>query len=417
MNVNRDLYLQRLISKMNNGLLKVITGIRRCGKSHLLFSCFSQYLRESGVDELHIIEISFDRFEDRKYQDPEIVYAYIQNRLRDSERYYILFDEVQLLKEAEAILSSLLRIQNVDLYVTGSDIDFLAGTILEKIGGQTDEVRVYPLSFSEFMSGYSGNRYDGWNEYILYGGLPPVIQIRESEQKSAFLKRMFSETFVDSISSRRKIRNQAELGELLNLLSLSVGSMTNPKQLSDTFQNSRNIRISQTTLKNYIDFLRSAHLISAALRYDIRGRRYISTPLKYYFADIGLRNACIDFRQIGENRVMENIIFNELLIREFQVDAGVASFSLKNETGQVVRKQLEVDFICRKGTRRYYIQSAFSIPDETRMQQIQEPFRRIDDFFKRIVVTKDCPTPYYTENGILVLSIYDFLLIPDAMNY
>lgn len=398
-------------------MLKVITGIHRCGKSHLLFSIFSQYLRESGVDDLHIIEISFDRFEDRKYQDPEIVYAYIQNRLRDAERYYILFDEIQLLKEAEAILSSLLRVQNVDLYITGSDPDFLEGKILQIIGEQADEVRVYPLSFSEYMSVYKGNRYDGWNQYILYGGLPPVVQIRENEQKESFLKRLFEETFVNNISNRRKIRNQTELGELLNLLSASVGSMTNPKQLSDTFQSSKNIRISQTTLKNYIDFLRNAYLISAAQRYDIRGRRYISTPLKYYFADIGLRNACIDFRQIGENRVMENIIYNELLIRQFQVDAGVASFSLKNESGQVVRKQLEVDFVCSKGTRRYYIQSAFSIPDETRMQQVQEPFRRIDDFFKRIVITKDCPAPYYTENGILVLSIYDFLLIPDAMNY
>lgn len=417
MNINRNLYLDRLISKKNNGLLKVITGIRRSGKSYLLFSIFGQYLRKTGVDEQHIIEISFDRFEDKKYQDPELAYSYIQNRLRDAESYYILLDEIQLLKESDSILNSLLRIQNVDLYVTGSDSDFLSNMIAGNTDGQIDEVRVYPLNFSEFMSIFEGNQYDGWNEYILSGGLPPVIQIPDREQKNAFLKRLFGDVILNNTSSRRRIRNQSELGELLNILSASIGSMTNPKQLSDYFETTRNIRISQTTLKNYLDFLQGICLISTAKRYDIKGKRYISTPLKYYFADIGIRNACIDFRQIGENRVMENVIFNELLIRQFQVDAGVASFSLRNETGQVVRKQLEVDFICSKGTRRYYIQSAFSIPDDTRMQQVQEPFHRIDDFFKRIVITKDCPAPYYTENGVLVLSIYDFLLKPDAMNF
>ena len=415
--INRKTYLQRMISKMNNGLMKVITGIHRCGKSYLLFSIFRQHLRESGVDDLHIIEISFNRLEDRKYCDPEFTYSYIKSRLIDTERYFILFDEIQLLNDSNALLNSLLRIENVDLYITGSDAGFLSGEIIASFGEQVDEIRVYPLSFSEFMAVHGGNRYDGWNEFILYGGLPPVVMIQDPEQKCTFLKRMFEETFVNRISLRRKIRNRAELGELSNMLSCSIGSMTNPKQLSDSFQNHRNTSISQTTLKNYTDFLRDSFLISTARRYDIRSRKYISTPLKYYFTDIGLRNACIDFRQIGENRVMENIIYNELLIRQFQVDAGVATFSLKNESGQVVRKQLEVDFICRKGTRRYYIQSAFSIPDETRMQQIQEPFRRIDDFFKRIVITKDCPAPYYTENGVLVLSIYDFLLVPDVMNY
>ena len=417
MNINRNLYLDRLISKKNNGLLKVITGIRRSGKSYLLFSIFSQYLRQSGVDDQHIIEISFDRFEDKKYQDPEIAYSYIQSRLRDAESYYILLDEIQLLKEADSILSSLLRMNNVDLYVSGCDSEFLSNMITDHFDGQVDEVRIFPLNFSEYMSVFDGNQYDGWNEYIQFGGLPPVIQIHDKDQKKTFLKRLFEDVYINNISIKRRIRNQSELGELLHILSANIGSMTNPKQLSDSFEATRNIRISQTTLKNYLDFLQGICLISTAKRYDIKGKRYISTPLKYYFADIGIRNACIDFRQIGENRVMENIIFNELLIRQFQVDAGVASFSLRNEAGQVVRKQLEVDFICSKGTRRYYIQSAYSIPDDTRMQQIQEPFHRIDDFFKRIVITKDCPDPYYTENGVLVLSIYDFLLNQDAMNF
>ena len=416
MEIKRNIYLDRLVSKMNNGLIKIITGIRWSGRSHLLFSTFHQYLLEHGTDENHIIEISFDRFEDKKYRDPELAYSYIKSCMRGDETYFILLDEVQLLKDFNSVLNGLIRIQNVDLYLTGNDSDFLASAIAES-GGRADELRVYPLSFSEFMSAYDGNRYDGWNEYILYGGLPSVSLIKNKEQKISFLKQLFEDSFLNDITRRHKLRNREELDELLKLLSSSIGSLTNPKQLSDTFRSSRDIRISQTTLKNYIDYLCEASLVTIAQRYDIRGRKYISTPVKYYFADIGLRNACLGFREIGENRVMENVIYNELLIRGFQVDAGVASFSLKNEEGQVVRRQLEVDFMCSRETTRYYIQAAYALPDEDRMRQIQEPFRRIDDFFKRIIITRDCPAPYYTENGILVMSIYDFLLDQGSLNY
>ena len=417
MNINRKQYLAKLASRKNNGFIKVITGIRRCGKSWLLFTHFKEHLLENGTDENHIIEIILSRFEDKKYRDPEIAYSYIKNRLRDDETYYIFLDEIHLMKDFKSILNSLIRIQNVDIYVTGSDDDILNDIIADGSGAPVDELHLYPLSFAEFMSVYNGNRYDGWNEYILYGGLPPVIQIQDRDQKTAFLKQLFDESFTSRISVRRKIRNRTELEELLKILASSVGSLINPKQLSDLFQYNMDIRISQTTLKNYIEYLSNISLLSIARRFDIRNKKYISTPMKYYFTDIGLRNCCMDFRQIGENRIMENAVYNELLIREFQVDAGVASFSIRNDDGQTVRKQLEVDFICNRGTKRYYIQSAFSIPDETRMQQIQEPFRRIDDFFKRVIITKDCPAPYYTENGVLVMSITDFLLDPGSLDY
>ena len=415
MDIKRDNYLRRLISKKENGFIKVITGIRRCGKSHLLFSAFRRHLLESGTDPDQIVEIVFSRFEDEKFREPEYTHSYIQSRFRSDQTLFILLDDIHLLNDAKSILNSLVRRPEADIYITDSDPDYLAKNIFGEFSGQTDELTVFPLSFSEFMSVYKGNRYDGWNEYILYGGLPAVAMIREPQQKTVFLKKAFNDFFIRDISSRHRIRNQSELGNLLRILSSSIGSMTNPKQLSDIFQHSQNISISQTTLKNYLDYLEEADLISAARRYDIRGKKYITTPLKYYFADPGLRNVCIDFRDIGENRIMENIIFNDLQIRGFQVDAGVASFSEKNDRDQVVRKQLEVDFVCNKETRRYYIQSAFSIPDDSRMGKVQEPFRRINDFFKRIIITKDCPTPYYTENGVLVMSIFDFLLNPDSL--
>ena len=417
MNIERKKYLQKLISEIDNGLIKVITGMRLSGKTHLLFTSFRNYLLESRVDDNQIIDISFDRLEDQKYRNPQKVYSYIKNRLKGDLRYFILLDEVQLLKNGNSVLNSLLRLPGVNIYVTSSDSGFLRDQILNEFGVQAEEIRLFPLCFSEFMSCFEGSRYDGWNEYILYGGLPAVVMIRDPEQKSAFLKRVFEEYFVTDLSSRHRIRNRDELRHFLKILSSRTGRMINPKQLSEIFAGSLNIRISQTTLKKYIDYMDDALLCSVARRYDIRNKKYISTPFKCYFSDPGLRNACLDFRQISESRGMENVIYNELLFRGFQVDTGVASFSGKNERGQVVRKQLDVNFMCSKNTRRYYIQSVFLLPDEIEMHQLQEPFRRIDDFFKRIIITKDCPAPYYTENGVLVMSIYDFLLNPDSLSF
>ncbi len=415
MEIKRDLYLNKLIAKKHNRLIKVITGIRRCGKSYLLFSLFKKYLLENGVSEDHIIEIAFDTFENKKYRDPELLYPYIKQHLADERMYYILLDEVQMLDDFESVLNGLMRIENVDVYVTGSNARFLSKDIITEFRGRGDELHMYPLSFAEFMSVYRGNKYDGWKEYVLYGGLPPVVILSTTEQKIEFLKNLFAETYINDIVGRHKIRNKEELEELLNILSSGIGSLTNPKKLSDTFKSVKQVKISQTTIKNYIEYLCDAFLISGAQRYDIKGRKYIDTPQKYYFSDIGLRNARINFRQLEETHTMENIIYNELLIRGFNVDVGLVQLNLKDESGKSIRKRLEIDFVCNKGSKRYYIQSAFAIPDSVKMNQEQKPLLKIKDSFKKIIIVKDVAAPWYTEEGILVMGILDFLLDENSL--
>lgn len=414
--IEREQYLNKLISKKENGLIKVITGIRRCGKSFLLFTIFKNYLLENGVDEEHIIEMAFDTFENKKYRDPNLMYPHIKEQLLDDGMYYILLDEVQLLGDFEAVLNGLIRMKNVDVYVTGSNAKFLSKDIITEFRGRGDELRMNPLSFAEFMSVYDGNKYDGWKEYILYGGLPPVVLLKTDEQKIELLKNLFQETYINDITGRHRIRNKGELEELLDILSSAIGSLTNPKKLSDTFRSVKQVKISQTTIKNYIEYLSDAFLISASHRYDIRGRRYIDTPLKYYFTDIGLRNARINFRQIEETHTMENIIYNELLARDFHVDVGVVQFSQRDEKGKLLRKQLEVDFVCNKASKRYYVQSAFAIPDNDKMRQEQNSLLRIDDSFKKIIIMKDVPASWYTEEGVLVMGVYEFLLNKDSLD-
>ncbi len=410
MEIKRDYYLQKLISKKHNGLIKVITGMRRCGKSYLLFSLFKKHLQESGVSEDHIIEIAFDSFENKKLRDPEILYPLVKNKLTGEGMYYILLDEVQLLGEFESVLNGFMRIPNVDVYVTGSNAKFLSKDIITEFRGRGDELHMGPLSFREFMSVYNGNKYDGWNEYVLYGGLPPVVLLSTAEQKIEFLKRLFDETYINDIVGRHKIRNKDEFEELINILSSGIGSLTNPKKLADTFKTKKTKKLSVNTIKSYLDYLCDAFVVSRATRYDIKGKKYIDTPQKYYFSDVGLRNARINFRQLEENHTMENIIFNELLKRDFNVDVGIVVVSGKDGDGKQVRKHLEVDFVCNKASRRYYVQSAFAIPDEAKMQQEANSLLRIDDSFQKIIVVKDAPAPWYTEDGILVISIYDFLL-------
>ncbi len=410
MEIKRDYYLQKLISKKHNGLIKVITGMRRCGKSYLLFSLFKKHLQEGGVPEDHIIEIAFDSFENKKLRDPEILYPHVKNQLTGEGMYYILLDEVQLLGEFESVLNGFMRIPNVDVYVTGSNAKFLSKDIITEFRGRGDELHMGPLSFREFMSVYNGNKYDGWNEYVLYGGLPPVVLLTAAEQKIEFLKRLFDETYINDIVGRHKIRNKDEFEELINILSSGIGSLTNPKKLADTFKTKKSKKLSVNTIKSYLDYLCDAFVVSRVTRYDIKGKKYIDTPQKYYFSDVGLRNARINFRQLEENHTMENIIFNELISRDFNVDVGIVVVSGKDGDGKQVRKQLEVDFVCNKASRRYYVQSAFSIPDDAKMQQEANSLLRIDDSFKKIIVVKDVPAPWYTEDGILVISIYDFLL-------
>lgn len=416
MEIKRDFYLQKLIVKKHNGLIKVITGMRRCGKSYLLFTLFKQHLLECGVAEDHIIEIPFDSFENKKYRDPEILYPYVKSKLIDDQKYYILLDEVQLLGEFESVLNGFMRIPNVDVYVTGSNAKFLSKDIITEFRGRGDELHMNPLSFAEFMSVYDGNKYDGWNEYVLYGGLPPVVLLPTPEQKIELLKRLFDETYVNDIVGRHRIRNKDEFEELINILSSGIGSLTNPKKLADTFKSKKKIKISVNTIKSYLDYLCDAFIVSRATRYDIKGKKYIDTPQKYYFSDVGLRNARINFRQIEENHTMENVLYNELISRDFNVDVGLVVTRDSDESGNRQQKQLEVDFVCNKGAKRYYVQSAFAIPDETKMQQESNSLLRIDDTFKKIIVVKDTPAPWYTDDGILIISVYDFLLNTDSLD-
>ncbi len=417
MEIKRDRYLNTLISKEHNGLIKVITGMRRCGKSYLLFTLFKEHLLSEGVAEDHIIEIAFDAFENRKYRDPDVLYPYLKEQIKDGAMYYVLLDEIQLLGEFESILNSLIRMKNVDVYVTGSNARFLSKDVITEFRGRGDEVHMHPLSFAEFMSVYQGTKQDGWNEYMLYGGIPLVLEFTTPDQKIAFLKSLFEETYISDIVGRHHIRNKAELEDLLNILSSAIGSLTNPEKLSATFQTVKKKKISTSTLRRYIDYLCDSFLIDSAIRYDVKGKKYIDTPVKYYFTDMGLRNARLNFRQIEETHSMENIIFNELKMRGFNVDVGVIVQYETNGKGNGTRKQLEIDFVCNQGSKRYYIQSAYAIPDQAKMEQEQRSLMLTGDFFKRLIITKDTPAPYYNESGVLIMSVYDFLLNQNSLEY
>ena len=416
MEIRRDIYLNKLISKRHNGLIKVVTGIRRCGKSYLLFNLFKEYLVNEGVTENHIIEIAFDSFENKMYRDPEVLFPYLMEKISDDGMYYVLLDEVQMLDDFESVLNSLGRKQNVDVYVTGSNAKFLSKDIITEFRGRGDEVHMYPLTFGEFMSVYDGDRQQGFRDYVLFGGIPLVLGFETADQKSDFLKSLFEETYISDITGRNNIRNKAELEELLNILSSAIGSLTNPSKLSATFKSVKNKTISKETIIKYIDYLKDSFLIDSAIRYDIKGKKYINTPSKYYFTDLGLRNARLNFRQVEETHAMENIIFNELKVRGYNVDVGVVVMNEVDKNGKKIRKQLEVDFVCNKGSKRFYIQSAYALPDKEKMEQEQRSLINTGDGFKKIIITKDAVAPLYNEEGILVMSIYDFLLNPDSMD-
>lgn len=428
MEIKRDFYLNKLINRKNNGLIKIITGIRRCGKSYLLNTIFYNYLIESGVDENHIIRFAFDSADDlfligeslieiekeKRRVNPEKFMAYIRSKMTDNNMYYLLLDEVQMLDCFEAVLNGYLRKENMDVFVTGSNAKFLSKDIITEFAGRGDEIHMYPLSFSEFMSVYQGDKYEGLSEYMLYGGIPLVVLRDDVNDKTATLENLFSEIYIRDIYNRNKIRNRGELEDLLNILSSSIGSLTNPEKLKNTFRTVKKSKITSNTVKKYIDYFEDSFLIESAQRYDIKGRAYIETPRKYYFSDLGLRNARIQFRQFEQTHAMENVIYNELRMRGYSVDVGVVTIAQSKE-GKATRKQLEVDFVCNLGSARYYIQSAYSIPDEEKLLQETRPFRKIDDSFKKIIVTKDIVPKHYDDHGILTLNIYDFLLEPESI--
>lgn len=413
--IKRDIYLNRLIERRENGLIKVVTGIRRCGKSYLLFKLYYQYLLASGIDASRIIRIPLDDEEYEELRESKRLSAYIKERLTDDDMWYIFLDEVQLCSGFEAVLNGLNRRENVDIYVTGSNSKFLSSDVLTEFRGRGDEVRVYPLSFSEYLSAHPGDKYEAWNDYYTYGGLPLILSRNSDELKSRYLIDLCRELYLKDIEERNRLRGDHVMEALVNVLASAVGSLTNPSKLANTFA-SNGIPVSDKTVSAYIGYLLDAFFISRAERYDIKGKKYIASPYKYYFTDVGLRNAQLNFRQQEENHIMENIIYNELLVRGFNVDVGVVDYSQRDENGKSIRKRLEVDFICNKGSKRYYIQSAFAIPDEEKMKQEKSSLVRIGDSFKKMIVVNDNIKLWRNEEGIVVMGIMDFLLDPNSLD-
>ena len=410
MEIRRDIYLKKLINRMHNGMIKVVTGIRRSGKSYLLFTIFKDYLLSEGVDEDHIISIELDRLENIKYRNPYVILEKIRSQLIDSKDYYIFLDEVQLLDQFEDVLNSLLHIKNVDVYVTGSNSKFLSKDIITEFRGRGDEVHVYPVSFREYMTVFNGDKYEGWSSYVRFGGLPLTVTMNSDEQRVEYLTRLFEETYIKDIIERNHIEKKQELNDLINVLASGIGSLTNPSKIVATFNSVIQSDISLNTVRSYIEYLEDAFIISEANRYDVKGRKYIGTPLKYYFEDVGLRNARLGFRQVEETHLMENIIYNELRVRGFSVDVGVVMKRKRTKAGVQEKKQLEIDFIANQGSRRYYIQSAFSIPDEEKREQEKASLINVGDSFKKIIIVKDVVKPWHDDDGILTISLYDFLL-------
>ena len=415
MDIKRDLYLQQLIDRRHNGMIKVITGVRRCGKSYLVFNLFNNYLKSNGVDDKHIIKVNLENRRNKKLRNPDALLEYIDAQLIDQDMYYILLDEVQLVDEFEDVLNSYLDVPNADVYVTGSNARFLSKDVITEFRGRGDEVKIYPLSFAEFMSAFDGSNQLGLDEYMTFGGLPLILSYKTEEQKSAYLKNLFEETYIKDIKERYQIRHEEEFEELLNIISSSIGSLTNPTKLSKTFQSVKHVTVNPETIKYYLEYLCDSFLVSKAMRYDVKGKKYIGTPYKYYFTDMGLRNARINFRQDEKTHLMENVIYNELLIRGFNVDVGVVPVVTRDANGKQVRTQLEIDFVCNQGSKRYYIQSAFRMNDEEKQQNEQAPLTKVNDSFKKIIITGEEGLVHRNEQGITTMSIYDFLLNPNAL--
>lgn len=409
MEIKRDLYLNKLKNREKNGLIKIVTGIRRCGKSYLLFNLFHDYLLDKGIEENHIIEIALDDRSNKELRNPDNMLKYVKEKITDKETYYIILDEVQLLDEFEDVLNSFLHIRNADIYVTGSNSKFLSSDLITEFRGRGDEIHVYPLSFAEFTSVYEGTLDEAWDDYFTYGGMPLILSRVTTDDKAEYLSSLFNKVYLSDIIERHNVKNRNELDELVNILASAVGSLTNPLKLSKTFQSVKNKKISDKTIKKYIDYFEDAFLISKAARYDIKGKKYINTPIKYYFEDVGLRNARLNFRQQEENHIMENIIYNELRIRGYNVDVGIVEVFQKNNEGKRVRKQLEVDFIANKGNNKYYIQSAFAMNSEEKIKQERNSLININDSFKKIIVVKDNINPRRDENGIMTIGIQKFL--------
>lgn len=415
MEIKRDIYLQKLINRMDNGMIKVITGIRRVGKSYLLFTIFRNYLKSQGIGDEHIIAIELDVYENKKYRDPYTLLEYVKNRIVDDGKYYIFLDEVQLLPEFEVVLNSFLHIQNVDVYVTGSNSKFLSKDVITEFRGRGDEIHVYPVSFREYMEVFDGDKYEGWSSYISFGGLPLTITMATDEQRMEYLTNLFKETYIKDIIERNHIEKVQEINDLINILASGIGSLTNTSKIEATFKSVIHSDISLNTIRTYIEHLKDAFIVNEVNRYDVKGRKYIGTPLKYYFEDVGLRNARLGFRQVEETHLMENIIYNELRVRGYQVDVGVVEKRDRTVDGVQKRRQLEIDFVANMGSKRYYIQSAFSLQNTEKRVQEKASLINVYDSFKKIIIVKDVVKPLHDNDGILTMSIYDFLLKENSL--
>lgn len=416
MEIKRDKYLSELESMKHTSFVKIVTGMRRCGKSYLLFNLFYKHLLESGVDASHIVKVDLDSFQNKKLRNPDELYQYLDNSLNDDGMHYFLLDEIQLVDDFADVLNSFLRRSNVDIYVTGSNARLLSKDVITEFRGRGHEIRMYPLSFREYMSVYEGSMQKGLDEYMTFGGLPQIFDYKTEAQKSQFLKSLFAETYIRDIKDRYSIKRDNDLEELLDIIASNIGSLTNPNKLSDTFKSVKKSDLSASTIKKYLDYFQDAFLIEKATRYDIKGKRYIDTPFKYYFSDMGLRNARLNFRQTEKTHLMENVIYNELLVRGFNVDIGVVPTRTVNSEGRQQRSQLEIDFVCNLGSKRYYVQSAYSLPTEEKIRQEEMSLLKIDDFFKRIIVTGDDVMLHRNEAGITTMSVYDLLLNENSLD-
>ncbi len=426
MEIKRHRYLEQLLRKMDNDMIKVITGIRRSGKSYLLFHLFQDYLIDQGVKEENIISVSLDEEDNAVYRDPAKLYEYIKSRLISNDKYYVFLDEVQFAISKEemknkdkpiriyGVLNSLLRKNNVDVYVTGSNSKFLSTDVMTEFRGRGDEIHIAPLSFSEYYPAHGGSKEEAWTDYLYYGGLPYVLKLQTDEDKTKYLERLCDELYIRDIIERYDIKNEAGLRALIKVLASGTGSLTNPQKIADTFTSSGQKEISLPTITNYMKYLQEAFVFEKAERYDIKGRKYISTPSKYYSTDIGVRNAFLNFRQFEETHLMENVIYNELIYRGYHVDVGIVEIT-ENSDGRRKRKQLEVDFVANKGNRRYYVQSAYALPDQEKIDQEQASLIRIPDSFRKIIVVKQNMKPWVNENGILFVNVFDFLLNENSL--
>ena len=417
MEIKRDSYLEQLKIRKDNGMIKIITGIRRCGKSFLLFVLFKKYLLESGVDHDHIIEIALDGIENEELRDPKKCYRYIKDAMKDEQKYYLLLDEVQFMPRFEEVLNSLLRIGNIDVYVTGSNSKFLSSDIVTEFRGRGDEIRIYPLSFAEFYAVFDGDFDDAWEEYMIYGGLPQVVKFSVERQKAEYLKNIFNNVYIKDVVERNRIQNVDEINTLVDILASAIGAPTNPTKISNTFKSERGINYSNKTISNHIDYLAEAFLISKVERYDIKGRKYVGANRKYYFSDIGLRNARLNFRQQEPTHVMENIVYNELLIRGYNVDVGIVDVFAKSSEGKKVHKQLEVDFVVNQGSQRYYIQVAYDMTSEEKQTQELNSLRNIPDSFKKLVIVNGTKKPWRNEEGFVIMGMKYFLLNADSLEF